>query len=631
LTNKINALDLILQVIVIDINLLSLSGKNTIAKSNLLAKKLAFEIEISKYFPKKIITSKIKPVAVEQVIPEEPAAIEQVIPEVQDDVEQVIPEEPAALPLPPVTAVEQVQPFTVKNKSTISPATSKKIPPPLPPFKPAAVVKQVIPEEPAALPLPPVTAVEQVQPFTVKNKSTISAATSTKLPNLFSQPELPIQVLQAESVPVQVLQDESMNAPVQAVKTNPAVQAPIIDEKADTESVVINPPIYKRNTAQLLRELLEEINLKRDRNNKLIITEEEKQKFLERFNKIPSRNDPRVAGLSTTIKRSLEQASVPKAPNQIVPIRSPRVSNRALIKLTRNTNHNFERSKLLRELSPEIVALKKDIQKIKNNPSTNQARYTSLLTQIADILQRINELKAEQNLRVTIGQLEKSKQELLQTYHTIQSVKKGPTEAEEKQSVLSQAEQNVARVANFHRRLAQEPIGSLKQDVNKVKSEELPKRITELETIARNIHDLSIKKPWKISKETYITLKNKYNQLKSTVNTTLKSNKNATHINTLTKLVANNSKTIESKLKMNAIDNIIAQTALPGRNPIVAPKPAVKSAQLPKGPRNALAALLQEQATYSRMTPAQRRTYNAKLKEGKSGGTRKRNYTYKKK
>ena len=449
----------------------------------------------------------------------------------------------------------------------------------------------VILKEQDVIPLSPLTAVEQVRHNNVQANPTIVAATSTKLPNLLPQPELPVQVLQAESV----------NAPVQVVKTNPAVQAPINHHNANRESVEIHPAKYERNnTVQLLEKLHKDITGKRrTENNKLIITEEEKQQFLERFNKIPSRNDPEVEFLTRTITELLEKASIPNAPKQIVPIRSPRVSNSAL-KRTRNTIRKFKRSKLSRE----IVALNNDIKKIENNPSANQKSYTALLNQIADILKRIKELNVEKTLGATISQLKES-QIYLQTKHD-----------------EIQVRQNATRPANWRKQIAEEPdeksmesepietpikpIGSLKQDVNKVKSEELPKRITELETIARNIHDLSIKKRWKISKETYITLKNKYNQLKSTVNTTLKSNKNAMHINTLTKLVANNSKTIEKKLGMNAIDNIIKHKALPGNNPIVVPvssKSAVKSEQLPTDTRNSLAALLkkqiqQEQANY---------------------------------
>ena len=82
---------------------------------------------------------------------------------------------------------------------------------------------------------------------------------------------------------------------------------------------------------------------------------------------------------------------------------------------------------------------------------------------------------------------------------------------------------------------------------------------------------------------------------------------------------------------MNAID-IIAEKVPQGKNPIVAPiKSTVQSAQLPKGARNSVAALVQqEQAKYSRMNPTQQRAYNARIKKGKSGGTRKRNHTYKK-
>ena len=401
-----------------------------------------------------------------------------------------------------------------------------------------------------------------------------------------------------------------------------AVQNP---DKADTKSVEISPSKIKSNTtAQLLRELLKEINLKRDRNNKLIITEEEKQKFLERFNKIPSRNNPGVAGLYTTITRSLEQASVPKAP----PLKLPVHANSRTALVLKHGNLSLEHSKL----SHEIFLLQNDIRKYKD--SKNPAKYTLLINRITDILQRIRELNAERKFEPTINQLKKSQEYL-------------------------QAQQNAARPANLQKKIEGEPneksmesnpietpikpIGSLSQHVNDVKSKDLPEHISALEKIARNIHDLSIKKFWKIPKEKYETLKQKYETLKSTVNTTPKSKNNTAHINSLTKLVANNSKTIESKLKMNATDNIIAQTALPGRNPFVAsvlPKPPITSAQLPKGARNSVAALLQEQklkqqvlneqAYYAGLTQKQKNLYNATLNSMKDG-TRKRNHTYKKK
>jgi hypothetical protein len=134
-----------------------------------------------------------------------------------------------------------------------------------------------------------------------------------------------------------------------------------------------------------------------------------------------------------------------------------------------------------------------------------------------------------------------------------------------------------------------------------------------------------------IPTKTYENLKNKYVTLKSTINS-IKSSENKNKITTLTNRIETYIETIDNILKKNAIDNIIARTALPGKNPIAAPKPAVKSAQPPKGhPRNALAAILQEQANYYRMPPAKQRAYTARLKKGKLGGTRKRNYTYKKK